>query len=197
MARRAKIRISRTRRIRHFFQIIANIRAEEIDRFREHVHDARAARQRSIHKRAVELPPEAREFLADDIAELDMVSQLADQLSIVALYRVVELSTGQILAHEFGKSAGDKASDIRKVRDLLKQKGVDLAAIPHYRAIDELRLLNNAIKHEGHVTNALAEYSRWKEGDELTGLDKAYARLRPKVPAYILRLAERMKLRYK
>jgi hypothetical protein len=31
----------------------------------------------------------------------------------------------------------------------------------------------------------------------LVGLGKAYARLRPKVPAYIFRLAERMKLRYR
>jgi hypothetical protein len=196
MASRTRIRISKTR-IRSDVRRIAEFRAEEVDRFREHVHNARASRQRSIHKRAIGLPPEVQEFLADQVAELDMVSQLADQLSIVALYRVVELTTARMIAHEFGKRAAENASDIGKVRALLQQNGVDLTAVPHYRAIDELRLLNNAIKHEGHVTKTLARYSRWKEGDELIGLDKAYTRLRPQVPAYIFRLAERLKLRYK
>jgi biotin operon repressor len=197
MAHRRKIHISKTR-VRHHVRRIAEYGAEEIDRFREHVHNAHAAQQRSIHKRAARLPPEAQEFLADEIAELDTVSQLADQLSLVALYRVVELTTARILAHEFGTGAAGNASAFRKVKDLLKQKGVDLATVPHYRAINELRLLNNAIKHKGRVTEELAkEYSRWKVGGELTKLDKAYARLRPKIPAYILRLAERMKLRYK
>lgn len=197
MARKSKIQTNKTR-IRHHIRRIAEYAAEDIDRFREHVDQGRAARCRSLKKRAQDLPPDAQEFLADEIYQLDSVSHLADQLSIIALYRVVELTTSRMLAHEFGKATEKKASDIAKVRDLLKnQKGVDLASVPHYRTIDELRLLNNAIKHSGRVTKELAKYPRWKEGDHLTGLAEAYERLRPKVPPYIFRLAERMKLRYK
>jgi len=79
-------------------------------------------------------------------------------------------------------------------------KGIDLASVPHHRAVDELRLLNNAIKHnDERVDEKLAQRypRRWRKGKKLSGLDKAYDRLRPKVPAYIFRLAERMKLRYK
>jgi hypothetical protein len=75
---------------------------------------------------------------------------------------------------------------------------VVLPSVPHFRAIDELRLLNNAIKHEGKVTKQLSQkYRRWCEGKKLEGLDQAYDRLRPKVPVYIFRLAQRLKLRYK
>lgn len=197
MARKSKVGISKIR-IRDHVRGIAEYAAEEIDQFRDHVAAGRDARLRSIEKRAAGLSPEAQEFLADDIAELDTVSRLADQLAIVASYRVVELTTRRLIVHEFGKSAERQASEIGKVATLLQnRKGIDLKKVPHYRAVDELRLLNNAIKHTGRVTKKLAAYGRWKEGDDLTGLDAAYDRLRPKIPLYIFRLAQRMKLRYK
>ena len=92
-----------------------------------------------------------------------------------------------------------KASNISTLTNFLRiRKGIVLASVPHYRAIDELRLLNNAIKHTGTVTKELADkYKRWREGDELSGLDRAYDRFRAKVPVYIFRLAQRLKLRYK
>ena len=171
------------------FRRLAQYAVDEIDHFREHVHDGRAERQRALETRAENLPPEAQEFLADEASELDIISCFADQLSIVALYRVVEINTGRMLGHEFGKAAAKEASTISKLEKLFKdRKGVDLARVPHYRAIKELRRLNNEIKHTDR---------RWRAGEQLNMLDKAYIKLRPKVPAYIFRLAERMKLRYR
>jgi hypothetical protein len=197
VARRSHIRTSKTR-VRHHLRRIAEYRAEAIDWFRDQLAEAREARQRSVNTRASGLPPEAAEFLADELSELDIVARLGDELSIVALYSVVELTTGSLLAHEFGKGARRDASNVCKLSRRLERNGTDLKTVPHYRAINELRLLNNAVKHAGRVTKELAEnYPRWKEGGELTGLDRAYKRLRPKVPAYIFRLAERMRLQYK
>lgn len=140
-------------------------------------------------------------FLSDELREIDMVSHLADELSIVALYRVVEISSAQILTYDLGLTgkAKKKASRIDGVKDLLlKNKGLRLETVPHYRAINELRLLNNAIKHSGVVTEDLSKASpRWKQDNQLRGLDKTYKRLRPSVPNYILRLAERMKVKAK
>jgi hypothetical protein len=186
--RRPKIRISKTR-IRHHFRRLARYGVDEIDLFREQVHEGCAARQRALETRAESLPPEAQEFLADEASELDTISSLADQLSIVALYRVVEINTGRMLAHEFGKAAARAAAYVNNLEKLLKdKKGIELARVPHYRAIEELRDLNNEIKH--------ADQSR-QESKKLNTLDETYARLRLKVPAYIFRLAERMKLRYR
>ena len=179
--------------MRHF----AEIEVEMIDRFRAHVSDAAAAQRRSIHQRADELPEEIQEFLADDIYELDKISDLADQLAIVALHRVVELSTQRILMHKFGAAAGRKASYIDALRKFLKGHDIDIERIPHYRAMNELRLLNNAIKHAGHVNPQLAaEYSRWTLGEELTQLGSAYDRLKRHVPSYVFRFAESVKLRF-
>jgi hypothetical protein len=196
--RGSRIRISKTR-IRHHMHRLAKYAVEDIDRLRRLVQNERAGRQRELQKRIGSLPLEVQEFLADEVQELDNISQLADQLFIVALYGVVEINTARMLAHEFGKPAARNASKINKLHSFLKdKKGLELTSVPHYRAIDELRLLNNAIKHAGQVTRELAKkYPRWHEGKQLDGLDKAYNRLRPSVSAYIFRLAERMKLRYK
>jgi len=43
----------------------------------------------------------------------------------------------------------------------MQQQGINIESIPHYRAVNELRLLNNAIKHAGRATPELAnEYPR-------------------------------------
>lgn len=197
MAHRPKI--SKTR-VCHFFRRLVEYGCDDIDLFRREVHHALAKRKKALRSRAATLTKEAQgEFLIDEVHELDTVSRLADQLAIVALHRVVEINTARMLAHEFGKAATKKASYIATLTDFLKrEKGVSLSSIPYYRAIDELRLLNNAIKHAGRVTKELADkYGRWREGEQLSGLDKAYDRFRPKVPVYIFRLAQRMKLRYK
>ena len=61
---------------------------------------------RALERCAESLPPEAQEFLADEVSELDIISCLADELSIVALYRIVEINTGHMLAHEFREARG-------------------------------------------------------------------------------------------
>jgi hypothetical protein len=71
---------------------------DDIDRFREHVHEGRAQRQRALQRRAESLPPEVQELLANEMSELDIISCLAEELAIIALYRVVELNTGNMLA---------------------------------------------------------------------------------------------------
>jgi hypothetical protein len=192
-----KFRYSKQTRVRGFFRRFAESQADEVDLFREHVHSAAASQRHSIDRRAKNSSDEVQEFLADEVAILETIAGLADQLAIVALYRVVELNTGRILRHKFGATLSAQMFRIDRVADLLKNRlGIQIDSVPHYRAADELRLLNNSIKHQGRVSRQLADrYTRWKEGAELTDLGAAYDRLRPKVPVYILRLAERLKLR--
>lgn len=197
--RGSKVRLKKTR-IRSHFRRLADYAIEDIDRFREHVRDGCVQRLRTLEERAGRLPLLAQEFLAGgETSELDTISRLADQLSIVALYRAVEVNAGRMLAHEFGRAAAREASNICRLKRFLRtRKGIELASLPHYRAIDELRLLNNAIKHVDLVTKELAEnYHRWREGEELSELGTAYERLRGKVPSFIFHLAQRMKLRYR
>lgn len=174
---------------------LAKYDVEAIDRFREHVHDGAKAAVRSIHKRAEGMPEEMQEFLADDLHELEGVTELTDQLAIVALYRVVELTRGRIVTRKFGAAVQGKAYHIGKLGDFLAKQGVDLAQVPHAKPMDELRLLNNAVKHSGRADDKLAKsFPRWKKGEQLKKLGQAYERLKRHIPAYVFRLAERVKL---
>ena len=199
MTQKPKFRYNKTRRLRSFFERQAKYESSDIDKFREHVEEGHARRLAAAHRRVAKLPDEIDDFLFEEVHELDAISRLADELSIVALYRAVEVNTARIVVYEFGLAEKAKASRIESLEKLLwTKKGLKLDTVPYYRAIDELRLLNNAIKHAGIVTETLAnKYPRWHKDKPLSGLDKAYKRLRPKVPIYILRLAERMKLRSK
>jgi len=105
------------------------------------------------------MPEEAQEFLADDLYELEGITGLGDELAIVARYRVVELMRARAVTHRFGVEARGKSSNIRVLRDFLRTRGIDLDGVQHATAIDELRLLNNAIKHEGCVTRELSANS--------------------------------------
>jgi hypothetical protein len=54
--------------------------------------------------------------------------------------------------------------------------------------INEIRLINNAIKHDGKVNRALAAYPGWVIGDELKNLDAAFSRLAPGAKLYMVSL---------
>ncbi len=198
MARKRKI-ASRKTYIRAFFRQAAENEVDTIDRFRAHVGYAAATERQSIRQRADDLPVDVQEMLADDLYELDLITNLADHLAVVAPYRVVEINTQRMLNQKFGTTAArGKAFQWRTLRNFLSGDGIEIDKIPHYHAINELRLLNNAVKHAGRVSSELArDYPRWKVGNELTDLGAAYERFKGHVPPYILRLAERLKLRFR
>ena len=62
--------------------------------------------------------------------------------------------------------------------------------------VDELRCLNNAIKHERRVNSALAKFPGWKKGTELGDLESHYYRLQPLAKRYLEDLAKRLKAKF-
>ena len=191
----------RKTRIRHVIQRMAEQDIDTIDSFRAHIEEGAVARRSAIERLAAGLSDDqAQDYLADNfadnLAELDVISALGNEFAIVGLYRVVEVFRGRILRALYGSASPNTAYMLR-VRDfLLKHHGIDVDRIPHYRAINELRLLNNAIKRDAAVVTAeLAQaFPRWKEGKRLTGLDAAYERLKSHVASYIFAFATRVKL---
>jgi len=124
-------------------------------------------------------------------AMLSITTPAAGAITTTARRRRIapeQINTGQVLAQRFGPAARKNASYIERLHKfLMQQQRIDIKRTPHYRAVNELRLLNNAVKHAGRVTAELArEYPRWKQGRKLTGVGAAYERLRRPVPSYIL-----------
>ena len=71
--------------------------------------------------------------------------------------------------------------------------GVDIKTLPGWDAVDEVRLVNNAIKHAGRVSDELAKGypKQWAAGQPLGDLAGTYARLRPNITIYLTALARR------
>jgi hypothetical protein len=134
------------------------------------------------------------DLASDTRYELEKIRDVAEQMLIVALYRIVELSTTRILGWRWEldlvkRRSLYKADRLNKA--LRKELGLRPEDLAGFAAIDELRCLNNAVKHEGQVDRKLVKYG-WKLGAELAGCSDAVARLHPSVIAYLSDLAEKV-----
>ena len=130
--------------------------------------------------------------LASNYEILEDIKDLSEQLAIVALYRIVELNMKKILLWRYPKEEVQKLRRIDYIANRLSKDGIKLEKVHHYKAVDEIRLLNNAVKHENKVTKDLEKYGSYKEGKELKNLGKAFNRLSLKVPRFLRFLAEKV-----
>ena len=111
------------------------------------------------------------------------VQRLANELTIVALFKQLELHTKRVAKKRF------PAADPKQLFTfgaLKKAMPFDIEALHCFAAFNELRLINNAVKHEGKVSDELAStFPSWKLGEDLAALDAAYTRLQPEVTLYV------------
>jgi hypothetical protein len=107
---------------------------------------------------------------------------LADELCILALHKKLE-STLRKLLQKFYPNLNVK--NLHKIDYLKKNLDFDITKLHGYASADELRSINNAIKHQGEVSKPLTQYPNWIEGTPLTGLHEAFIRLSPGVEAYV------------
>lgn len=113
---------------------------------------------------------------------LEALNGLTDELCILALYKKLEIKTAKLLKAFYPKL---DASKLHKIDYLKKKLGFDITMLSGYPSMDELRLINNAIKHAGVVSQPLAnKYPTWVAGDPLINLDEAFQRLAPGVESY-------------
>jgi hypothetical protein len=115
-----------------------------------------------------------------------LAAELGDELAMIALFRVVELNTLKALRFRYKNKAKDLYRFDTLGPKLKTDLNLELSSLSGFTAVNEIRLINNAIKHENKVTTMLAKaYPAWTEGDELCGLDAAFKRLSPDVSNYL------------
>lgn len=133
-----------------------------------------------------QLDPILEDLLADrhDIAH--EIFSLSEELAVVASYRVLELNIAP-LYRRLDKGLSSFSWDGLK-RSLKAKLSIQLIDLQSASEVDELRLLNNAIKHNGRVTSRLVRYG-WKAGEKLYPLAPALDRLAPHVPVFVGALA--------
>ena len=126
-------------------------------------------------------------MIEDDGVYVGYIQELAHELSIVALYKIFEKKNKELITHHRKEEESKKYSTWDNVLKVLPAKAKELSS---FLAVDELRVLNNAIKHEGVVSKELSKrFPVYGEaGDDFNGLSEAYERLKPGVVEYISEL---------
>ena len=107
---------------------------------------------------------------------------MTDDLCILALHKKLEITIKKLVIKFYPTL---KASELYKIDYLKKELPFDIASFSSYAAADELRLINNAIKHNGAVSKALAKYTGWIEGQPLIDCGSAFSRLAPGIETYV------------
>lgn len=135
----------------------------------------------------------SEEQYVDDVAEINGFARLYTECAVVALWRCVELFRKRAIAQACGAAEAKAAFRHRDFCQMLEQLRISESKLRCARSVNELRCLNNAVKHEGRIAGELATLSRWKgrSGKELADLRPHYIRLRPLTEHYIRDLAER------
>lgn len=128
--------------------------------------------------------------LDDEHYFIGEAKKLAHELSIVALYKKLEITVGRAVKIAYPNAPEKKLFKFDHLKDFLKEQGIDASQLSGYTGMNEARVLNNAIKHSGSVSKELAKFPGWKKGDPLSELDKAFGRLAPPSMDYVKALLD-------
>ncbi|MUK48272.1 hypothetical protein [Aliivibrio fischeri] len=122
---------------------------------------------------------EANEFSMEQMLKTEFqknFTELGAEFLIIGLYKQCEVYF-KVLVNEY------QLSQSNAVKKTLYSLNDSLA---HFDSINELRLINNCIKHSGVVSNSLAnEYPSWNVNAPLGNLLPVYARLVTNVRRYV------------
>jgi hypothetical protein len=131
---------------------------------------------------------ELESYISDELFLSEKTTELAGEMMIVALYKTIEIAIKDMLrvSRLFTDIEMKKFSQADKLKKQIKNKICDTETLKGYHAYNELRLINNCIKHSGLVNDKLsATYPSWKKNEKLQNLDKSYFRLKNDVNVFI------------
>lgn len=188
------------------YELRAKLEIEVLRKFLELVSQQKKDQEihlEQLYRQSTNDMPESSEDLEEDLESLsdefwmlDLAENQAQRLAIVGLYRIVELCTrNMFLWIYYGEEEKLKSLHRWKNQKLRLKEDFeyDLQTTSEYTVVDELRCLNNVIKHnDGIVDKELASFPNWKKGEEIKDLQPTFERLAPSVPLYLKELAEKL-----
>ncbi len=166
---------------------------EVLDEFRDHFHRSISSQEKSLKESHGSVSAEDFEdeqdyesylsSLEDDYHQAQEVRSLGEELSIVGLHRLVEIQISKVLRGTFPGLAPAKKQDL-----IAGKTGViDCPSLAGYDAANELRMINNCVKHNSSVVDKklATAFPAWIEREPLEDLGTHYSRLKPQVIEYI------------
>lgn len=188
------------------FESLSRIEIDYIDKLLEQVDNQNHSDSKKLKKSLDKAKP--KNFLSDndynsyvdslidDFDILKEVNLLSSQLAIVALYRIVEIRTKSILKRHLNNSKNiNSVFQYKNLIKLLKKEfGIELKNIKGFSTIDELRCLNNSIKHQGVVSVELSKFHGWKLNEKIGDTTDSYNSFSKVVPSYLFCLCEQIEI---
>jgi hypothetical protein len=180
-----------------FFMIqkIAGYDIDEVEHYLELTRVAHTDRTQALNELANSEKNEGvDDFLVDDFAVLDDFATMATEFAVIGLWRSIELYRKRALLKAFDENTAKKAFRNNEFKKQLLKLGIREEKLSCAKSVDELRCLNNAIKHDRRVGGELCGFKRWgkKKGNELGDLTPHYHRLKPMGIKYLKDLTERL-----
>jgi hypothetical protein len=166
-----------------------------IDSFREHAEQAHQRQKIYLERLASNRRNSPDDdWLVDDFHALEDFATLSAEFSIVGLWRCIELFRKRAIWNCSGKVAAAGVFRHKQFQRELSKLRIKDKRISCSRIVDELRCLNNSIKHDQRVGNELAAFRYWKnkEGQPLGNLAARYPRFRTAAERYLNDLTEKL-----
>lgn len=117
-------------------------------------------------------------LLSENVSDTQEISKIGEELAIIGLYKSQEIAI-KIAAKASGLFSDKQIDEFyctKKFNKHLKSIGIDVTLIADFKKFNELKLLNNCLKHSGIVDKklAIARPERWKEGRVITDVTKDF-----------------------
>ena len=141
---------------------------------------------------------EFKEQYQEHLIELNYINSkvlsLVNEMQIIALYKMSEIAIYDMckISDLFEP---DEIRNFYRQPDLVnafKEKVYDMREIDNYDQYNELRLINNCIKHSGQVSKQLSEVEGWNMGEPLQNLGAHYLRLRDPCRDFIINIRKKI-----
>jgi len=121
------------------------------------------------------------EGLSDDVSMANEISLLGEELAIIGLYKTIEIAIKRACKLS-GKFNDEEIYEMYITKKLIKNFNnikIDIKIIDGFTSFEELKLLNNSLKHEGTINKNLLKINPkiGKEGEKIKNSAEHFNRL--------------------
>ncbi len=120
------------------------------------------------------------ESLSDRLYIYEKTTELISEMQIIALFKMIEVSLKEMckISEQFTEKQLNSLYRHSELKKLLSAKICDIELLQGYSEFNELRCINNCLKHSGKVDAELARFRGWKEKESLRNVGTHYERLK-------------------
>lgn len=126
-----------------------------------------AHRQQAETSKDLAQNPVLQSYFDDELELAESMQDLAEELAIVALYGELEIRVKNMCAIAINGINPRSLFNWKSLTTTLAGVGIAIANLSNYAEVNQLRCVNNAVKHSRKVDTELASTGWGTEGDEL------------------------------